>query len=267
MLSMRAKSLLAAAAGVLLALPALAQPAPTAPTLDDLIAKHLAARGGKEKIAAVQTARATGKMTMGPMEVPFVLEWKAPNHMRQEFTVQGKSGVRAYDGSTGWSYMPIMGKADPERMAEEETADMAQEADLMEGPLFNYQQKGHQVRLVGKKELEGTDAYELEITLKNGDVVHEYLDAESFLTIQEESKHKQGDQEVEVVTSIGNYQSVDGLMLPFSMSSQLKGAPAGAGGQTITVDKYELGGAVDDARFAFPAAAPKPAAETKPPGA
>ena len=258
---MRAKALLAAAAGVLLALPLAAQ------TVEDVIAKNIEARGGKEKLAAVQSARATGKMTMGPMEVPFTLEWKAPNRIRQEFTVQGKAGVRAFDGSTAWMHMPFMGKADPEKMAEEDTADMAQEADLIEGPLVNYQQKGHQVRLVGKKDVEGTEAYELEITMKNGDVVHEFLDAETYLTIKQESKLKQGDQEVEVSTSVGNYQQVEGLMLPFSMSSSIKGAPAGAGGQSITVDKYEFGGSIDDGRFAFPAAAPaeKPPAE-KPSG-
>lgn len=258
---MRSRALLAAAAGVLLALPAAAQ------TVDEVLAKHIEARGGKEKLAAVQSARATGKMSMGPMEVPFVMEWKAPNRVRQEFTVQGKAGVRAYDGATAWMHMPFMGKADPEKMAEEDTADMAQEADLIEGPLVNYQQKGHQVRLVGKKDVEGTEVYELEVTMKNGDVTHDYLDAETYLTIKQESKHKQGDQELEVVTAIGNYQQVDGLTLPFSISSTIKGAPPGAGGQSITIDKYELGAAIEDSRFAFPgaAAADKPAAE-KPPG-
>src|SRR5688572_30886324 len=164
-------------------------------------------------------------------------------------------------------HMPFMGKADPEKMAEEDTADMALEADLIEGPLVNYQQKGHQVRLVGKKEIEGTEAYELEVTMKNGDVTHDYLDAETFLTIKQESKHKQGDQELEVVTAVGNYQQVDGLTLPFSINSTIKGAPPGAGGQSITIEKYEFGATIDDSRFAFPgaAAADKPAA-TKPPG-
>jgi outer membrane lipoprotein-sorting protein len=263
---MRANALLATAAGALLTVAALAplRAAEATPTVDDIIAKHIAARGGKEKFAAVQTARVAGNMTMGPMMAPFTMEWKAPNHMRMEFTVQGQTGVRAYDGTTGWMFMPFMGKAEPEKMAEEDTAGMAQDADFISGPLVDYQAKGHQVRLVGKSEVEGTEAYELEITLKNGDVKHEFLDAESFLTIKEVTKHKQGDQEMEIETAVGNYKEVDGLMLPFSMTSQLKGAPAGAGGQTITVDSYQFGAPIDESRFAFPA---KPAtAETKPPG-
>ena len=112
------------------------------------------------------------------------------------------------------------------------------------------------MRLVGKRDVEGTEAYDLELTLKNGDVVHELIDADSFLTIKEESKRKMGDQEMEIETSIGNYQTVSGLVLPFSMQSHMKGAPAGAPGQNVTIEKYELGTTVDDSRFAMPAKAP-----------
>lgn len=251
---MRAKALLAVAAGVLLSLAAAAQ------TVDEIIAKNIEARGGKDKIDAVQTALITGKLSMGQMEAPFTIQWKNPNRIRMEFVVQGMTGVRAYDGTTGWMHMPFMGKANPEKMAEEDAADIAQEADFIAGPLVDYQKKGHQVKLVGKQDVEGTEAYDLELTLKNGDVVHQFIDAESYLTIKEASKRKQGDQEIEIETSVGNYKQVEGLMLPFSLESRAKGAPAGAGTQTITVDKYEFGPAIEDGRFAFPAAA----AETKP---
>jgi outer membrane lipoprotein-sorting protein len=282
---MRAKALFAAAAGVLLALPALADNPPaaapaaaaaaptTAPaaaaapamSVDDIIAKNTAARGGREKLDAVQSMRVTGKMTMGPMEAPFTMEWKAPNRIRMEFVVQGQTGVQAYDGSTAWMHMPFMGKAEPEKMAEEDRADMEQQADFV-GPLVDYQKKGNQVKLVGKRDVEGTDAYDLEVTLKNGDVVHELIDADSFLTIKQEAKRKQGDQELDVETSIGNYQTVNGLVLPFSMQSKIKGAPAGAPSQAITVDKYEFGSTIDDKRFTFPEKPATPAATPANPG-
>jgi hypothetical protein len=154
--------------------------------------------------------------------------------------------------------MPFMGKAEPEKMAEEERADMEEQADFV-GPLVDYQKKGNKVRLVGKRDVEGTGAYDVELTLKNGDVVHELIDADSFLTIKEESKRKMGDQEMDIETSIGNYQNVNGLMLPFSMQSHMKGAPAGAPSQSVTIEKYELGAPVDDSRFAMPAKTEAPA--------
>lgn len=232
-------------AGALIAATASAQ------TADEIIAKHLEARGGKDKILAAEAVRITGTMTMGPQQAPFTMEWKSPNRVRLEFTVGGQTGVQAYDGATAWMHLPFMGKAEPEAMPAEQAADMEQQADLA-GPLVEYQAKGHQVSLVGKREVEGTEVYDLEITLKNGDVVHELIDAETYLTIKQEARHKQGDQEVDIETSIGGYKQVGDLVLPHSLVTTMKGAPAGAPGQSITIDSYDFSAQIDDARFTFP---------------
>jgi hypothetical protein len=99
-----------------LALAALVAVPASAQTLDEVLAKNLKAKGGLDKIKAVQTIRATGTMTVGPgMEAPFVLEEKRPNMMRLEFTLQGMTGVQAYDGKVGWQLMPFQGRWTPNR--------------------------------------------------------------------------------------------------------------------------------------------------------
>ena len=50
---------------------------------------------------------------------------------------------------------------------------------------MDYKAKGHTVELVGKEKVEGTDAYKLKVTLKNGDVRYIYLDAETYLEIRD----------------------------------------------------------------------------------
>ena len=236
---------------------ALVAAAASAQTADEIIAKNLEARGGKDKLLAQQAVRITGKMSMGGMEAPVVMEWKAPNRVRLEFVIGGQTGTQAYDGTAGWTHMPFMGKAEPELMPAEQTADMEVQADFL-GPLVDYAAKGHQVTLVGKREVEGTEVYDLQVTLKNGDVVHELIDAETYLTIKQESRRKQGDQEIDVETSVGNYKEVNGLILPHSIQTTVKGAPAGTPGQAITIDSYDFGAQIDDARFAFPKKAETP---------
>lgn len=249
---MRSRTLALAAASSLSIL-LLATPGGAAElTVDEVIAKNLEARGGKDKIMAVESARITGKMTIGPgMEAPVTMEWKAPNRVRMEFIVQGQTGVQAYDGKAAWMHMPFMGKADPEPMPAEQASEIEQQADF-HGYLVDYKSKGHQVELLGKEELEGTEVYKLRVTLKSGDVITEYIDADSFLTIMMEGKTKRGDQEIETQTAVGNYKEVGGVVLPHSMETRMKGAPAGAPAQTITIDNYDLGAAIDDARFAMP---------------
>ncbi|HVS01328.1 MAG TPA: hypothetical protein VMT16_01040, partial [Thermoanaerobaculia bacterium] len=224
-------------------------------TLDEVLAKHLEARGGKQSIQAVDSARITGSMSMGGMEVPVVFEWKRPDLVRMEFVVQGQTGIQAYDGETAWMYMPFMGKTEPEGMPEEQARDMKEQADF-DGPLVDYQQKGHALELLGKEEVEGTDAYKLKLTKAGGDETIIYIDADHFLEIKSESKRKQGDQEMEIETASGNYKQVGELVLPHSLQSQAKGAPAGAPAQVITIEKYELGVDIAAERFAMPEKAP-----------
>ena len=110
--------------------------------------------------------------------------------------------------------------------------------------------------LVGKEKLEGSDAYKLKVTLKNGTVNYTYLDADSYLTVKEESKRTIRGSEVEVESSIGDYKDVQGLMIPHSIENGTKGRPEK---QNITIEKVDVNPELDDARFKMPAPAkPEP---------
>ncbi|HET8645288.1 MAG TPA: outer membrane lipoprotein-sorting protein, partial [Vicinamibacteria bacterium] len=109
--------LAASLAAALLAGPALAQTAPAAspaaapaaahPDLDEIISRHVAARGGMDKLKGVQTVRMSGRMTMGPgIEAPVSVEVKRPRQMRMEMQFQGMTAIQAYDGTSGWMIMP-----------------------------------------------------------------------------------------------------------------------------------------------------------------
>lgn len=230
-------------AAVLAAWPAAGQ------TADDIVAKNTQAKGGREKLKSVQSVRVTGRMTAGPgVEAPFTWEWKRPNKLRLEFTVQGMTGIQAYDGTTGWMVMPFMGKTDPEKLPEEEQKLVEEQADF-EGALVDYKEKGHQVELVGKETVEGTEAYKLKLTKKGGNVSYLFLDVESCLEFKEQGKRKVRGQEIEFETSLGDYKEVGGLVIAHSIESRPKGAPAG---QVFTFEKIELDVTVDDARFKMP---------------
>jgi len=228
-----------------------------APTVDQLIAKNMEARGGLDKIKAVQSMRMSGKMMMGPgMEAPMVIEMKRPANMRIEFTFQGMTGVQAYDGKSGWTLEPFGGKKDPEPMSTEDLKEAEEQSD-MDGPLVDYKTKGNKVELVGKEKVEGSDAYKLKITLKSGDIRYLYLDADSYLEIKGESKRTIRGSEAEIETTIGDYKEVEGLLIPFSLQAGAKGSDAK---QNIVIEKVELNPTLDMARFKMPAAAKADAA-------
>lgn len=227
-----------------------------AQTTDELIEKNIQAKGGREKIKAVKTVRMTGKMSMGQgMEAPITLEMSRPNRMRMEFTVQGMTGVQTYDGKEGWTVMPFMGKTDPEPIAGKQL-DMIQEQADFDGLLMDYKDKGHKVELVGKEDLQGTPAYKLKVTKKNGDIGYYWLDADSFLEVKASGKTNMNGQEIEGESYFGDYKEVGGVMYAHSMENKAVGAP---GSMTMTIDKIEVNPDLSASRFGKPESAKPPA--------
>ncbi len=237
------KLLLAFAMLGLFALPAGAQ------TADEIIAKYLKTIGGATKIAAVKSIRRTGKLTGGGgFEAVVVQENKRAEFVREEFTFQGMTGVNAFDGKTGWKIEPWGGKKDVETLSEEELKGMIEDAEF-DGPLVNYQQKGHQVEFIGKDEIEGTECLKLKVTRKNGDVSIFFMDTDYFVPIKIETKRMVRGAEQESETSLGDYKEVAGVYWPYSFESGLKGSPNKS---QITYEKIEVNVALDDSRFQKP---------------
>ena len=234
----------------LLAMPVSAQ------TAEEIVAKYIKTIGGSEKIEAIKTLRRTGKFTGGGgFEAGIIQENKRPEMARQEFTIQGMTGVNAYDGKTGWKIEPWQGKKDAEPLGEEELKQIQEDADF-DGPLINYQQKGNKVEFVGAEPVEGTDAFKLKVTLKNGDVRYYFMDTDYYVPIKTESKRMVRGAEREFETSLGDYKEVAGVYLPHSIESGVKGSPNKS---QITFEKIEANVALDDSRFKQPTNPAKPA--------
>jgi outer membrane lipoprotein-sorting protein len=230
----------------------------SAQSVDEIIKKHLEARGGVEKIKAIKSLKASGKILQQGLEIPISLQQKRPNKVRLDATFQGKTQTQAYDGQVGWKVNPFQGSPDPEKVAGDELKDLEEQADI-DGALVDYKQKGHAVELVGKEDLEGSPVYKLKVTLKSGDVRHVYLDADKYLELKLTSKRKTPGGEMEIESFPGNYKPVNGVLFPFSIENKVGGNTL----YTITVDKIEVDTNVDDAVFKMPVKEEKPKTQEK----
>ena len=232
--------------------------APTmAQTVDEIIAKNIEARGGMAKMKAVKTFKITAKASGGGgPEVPVIVYQSRPNSARVEFTLQGLTGIQAYDGKTAWGVNPFGGKKDAELMGEDQAKAMEEQADF-DGPLVDYKDKGSTVEYLGKEPIEGTDAFKLKVTLKNGNVQTIYLDANEYLEIKSEQKRIVRGTETETETITGDYKEVDGLQIPFSSESGPKGSDSSQK-QKFTIEKIEFNAPINAACYTMPTAGNKP---------
>ena len=221
----------------------------SAQTADEIVAKYIKTVGGADKIQAVKTLRHTGRFTGGGgFEAAIVEENKRSNMVRQEFSLQGLTGVNAYDGKTGWKIEPWQGKKDAEPLGEEEMKQIVEDSDF-DGPLVNYQQKKNKIEFVGMKPVEGTDAFKLKVTLANGDVRYYYMDTDYYVPIKIDTKRMIRGAEREYETSLGDYKEVAGWYLPHSVEVNAKGSQ---NKQKVTYEKIEANVPIDDSRFHIP---------------
>jgi len=246
------KFLLGIVGVALFALPVSAQ------TADEIVAKYIKTVGGMNKIQAVKTLRRTGKFIGGGgFEAVVVEENKRQKMVRQEFSLQGMTGINAYDGRNGWKIEPWQGKKDPESLGEEEMKQILEDSDF-DGPLVNYQEKGNRVEFVGMDQVEGTDAYKLKVTLANGDTRYYYMDTDYFVPIKIDTKRMIRGAEREYETTLGDYKEVAGWYLPHSIETNVKGSQDKS---KVTYEKIEANVALADSRFAQPRAAGSAASE------
>lgn len=226
--------------------------AASAMTADELIAKNLEAKGGRDAIKAIQSLRTTGKLSFtGDFAVDLTLDTivSRAGKVRQEASLQGMTSVQAYDGKEGWQIQPFGGRKDPEKLSADDSKGLIDDADI-DGPLVDWREKGSTIEYLGTEDVDGTQAHKLKVSEKDGDVKYVYFDPDYFLEIRTVTQRKVRGSEQQSESDLGNYEKVAGVYMPFSIESGPKGAPKQ---QKITLDKIEVNVPVDDAKFAFPA--------------
>jgi outer membrane lipoprotein-sorting protein len=224
--------------------------AQNAPTVDELVAKNVAARGGAEKMKAIRTARITAKgVTAEGVEAPITVYIKRPGLMRSESTVQGESIVQAFDGKQSWSVNPLMGSGAPTYGSEQESRNASERAaSQLDGHLADYKAKGSKVEFQGKEYVEGSQAYKLKITTKDGSVIYDYLDEKTYLDIKTVLRVIQGGVELEVTSYPSNYKPVAGVMVPLAVDQRIGTLPA----MKMVIEKVEVNVPLPDSLFQFP---------------
>src|SRR5690242_6791754 len=222
--------------------------AATAQTADEIVKKALDARGGIEKIKAVQSERVSGHVSFGQgAEGTFVVELKRPLKMHAEITIEGQKIIRVYDGkSSGWMVNPYLPGKEIQPLSPEDLKNISDESDF-EGPLVDYKAKGNQVELIGKESLDDKPVYRLKLTNKNGDVRSYFFDTSTFLLVKWEGVRKNGDQEIPWESFFSEFREVRGLKYPFRID---QGSPGTELKQTLNAEKIEIDPQIDDSRFA-----------------
>jgi outer membrane lipoprotein-sorting protein len=218
--------------------------------LQKILDKHFKAIG-QEKILKVQTLVSTGIIGQMGMEMPFKTITKRPDKAYMEMDFEGTQIIMAFDGVNGWAVQPWTGSSEPVDLVGSELRPIKVLSDL-DGSLWNYQEKEHQLELMGTEEMEGTEVYVLKLSKKDGDIIYYYLDSENYVISKMRYNIEVNGQETEMVALMSNFQVVDGYTVPFRTEQKFDGQT----GMIITYEQVTFNEEIDDTIFLKPGTAP-----------
>jgi outer membrane lipoprotein-sorting protein len=228
----------------------------SAQTLDEIIAKNLASRGGADKLRSLDTVKITGtivaKMPGAPgaearqlLELPMTTWAKRPNKMRRDQKFPDRTVSVGFDGTAVWMLDTTIGKT--QRMTGPEAEATKDDASF--DPLFlSYEERGHKIELVGNEKLNRIDVHHLRVTKKNGQVEHHYLHTDTGLEFRTVTTIDQGGLRLELRTDLSDYRTVDGMQVAFGMQQFRNGEQV----LEVKLASVEFNVPIEDAIFSMP---------------
>ena len=190
-----------------------------AQTVDEVINKHVAALGGKEKLSKIQNVVMEGSLNVQGTEISLNLTQVNNKLNRQDINAMGMHGFDMMTATEGWQYMPFQGMQKPEPKTADEVKESQSDLDIA-GPLVDYAAKGHKMELVGKEDVDGTECYKIKASLAGGKQLTLFIDPASSMIIRTKEKRKMNGQEMDLQTDFSDYKDVEGVKMPYSITQQ-----------------------------------------------
>jgi len=211
-----------------------------AQTVDEIVDKYVNALGGKEKMMSLKTVKMEGSMSVQGTDLTLTSTRSHMVGIRLDIEVMGTSNYQVANATKGSAFWPIRGQSAPEDMEPEQFKSAQNQMDL-QGALVNYKDKGTTVELVGKETVDGSEAYNLKVTYKNGIVANYFIDSKTSRLVKTTGKQTVNGSEMEISTSYSDYkQNADGYWFAYSITN-MQG--------TIVYDKIQTNIPVDESIY------------------
>jgi hypothetical protein len=194
--------------------PAAPKPAATAalPAAQSVIDRHIEASGGRKALAARQSVRAVGTISLPANGISGTMEMYTarPNRQFVKSTLAGVGEIlEGFDGTNGWSINPMTG---PMVLTGEELKQRAFDADF-DGQL-NAASRYAEIKTLEKTTFDGRECYKLSLTRKDGGEDIHFYDAKTGLLAGSIGTRKTSMGPITSTTTVSEYKKFDDLVLP-----------------------------------------------------
>jgi zinc protease len=212
---------------------------PAGLTAEKVVEKYLAAIGGRSVLESIKDISLKMKMEVQGMSLDSEVLRKAPDKFLMSMSMGGNIiQLTSFDGSVG----KTAGMQGEQVLEGDELEAMKVQSTFM--PELNYSGLGYALKLQSIEKIEGSDAYNVQITDPLGDVSFAYYDIESGYLVREEQTQESPNGPSLQSTDMSDYREVGGIMYPHKMV-------IGMGPQIITgtTTSVEFNTGIEDSVF------------------
>src|SRR5215213_2408914 len=200
----------------LLSLTALFTASVNAQTADEIIAKHIEATGGKEKLAAINSVQIENVMHVMDNDAPNKIIIVNGKGYRTESDFNGQKLVQVYTDKSGWAINPFAGGNEPEAMPEEQYKSGV--GQLYVVPLLNYAARGEKAELLGQEKVGNVNAYKVKVTDKANVATTYFIDPSTYYIVQAVRPAQFQGQSIDITSVYSNHKKSDyGWVVPMTM--------------------------------------------------
>jgi predicted Zn-dependent peptidase/outer membrane lipoprotein-sorting protein len=215
-------------------------PIPDGMTAQDVVSGYIDAIGGMEKVAALEDMKVKYGMSIQGQTIEMEVLVKLPGKSFQSMKMGNMTLYSAVsDGKSAKVYQ--QGSEVP--LGENEINEMIDGAVIVDE--YHWLVDSANVKLTAVKRMDdGTKAYEITLEKDNGSVEYYYYDVESGLRIREVTMAETPQGEMAQSTSYSDYQEVNGVLFPFSVT-----LPLGPQSMKAEVKSLEINTGLSDSNF------------------
>jgi len=198
---------------------------------EDVFNMYIKAIGGEEKISAIKDLHMTMETNMGGMALQAERFQKMPDKFAERMTSSGMV-LQEQIYNAGKGQVGQMGQNQP--MDAETLTETQNSVDIC--PQLGYIKKAYPTKILGTDDVEGKQAYKVEITMPGGSKKLEFYDMTSYLKVREVSTQGSGEQMATITSDFSDYRAVEGVLFPYFIKVSGGGLPMALEMKLVTID-------------------------------
>ncbi len=217
----------------------------SAATVDEVIAKHVAARGG-DAWGAIESLKLEGDFTAFSQVAPFTMLRKRAHKVHVDCQMNGNPVEIGFDGEDAWQINGMFNVAWPQKIGGLDHQVLMLDVDLAT-PFFDYKKRGYTAELLENADIDGQEVLQVKLTRPDEFAETWYLDPGTYLEVARDSPGSDFGRPAPQRTVFDDFREVGGVQIPHYHETQWYTRT-----RVYEIASVETNVEVDDAIFAMP---------------